>query len=165
MTRQENTTLAKLDKSFSVYAPSITINTSIAVLLKPCKVVWHFRGLVFLSICPSRSDIIIWNGSLSASLRPDHMCGYNYLETQESDHLLTNCLSVFDHFVKLARKGLIYCFIEERPLNFTMWSSTLCNSSLETAFEKPLLKCRSLDKFWILCHSCRSLRFPKNGGF
>ena len=35
---------------------------------------------------------------------------------------------------------LTYCFVEERPVNFTMWSSTLCNSSLETAFEKLLLK-------------------------
>ena len=35
---------------------------------------------------------------------------------------------------------LTYCFIEERPLNFTMCLSTLCNSSLETVSEKLFLK-------------------------
>ena len=71
-------------QKLSVYAPCITINTLTAVLLKLWKVVWHFRWLVFASIYPFRSDIVIWSGFLSASVRPDHNCGYSYLEIQKS---------------------------------------------------------------------------------
>ena len=74
----ENTTLAILDKSFSVYASCITINTSMAILLKLWKVVRHYSQLLFVSTCPFRSDIVTWSSSLSASIRPDHMCGYSY---------------------------------------------------------------------------------------
>ena len=56
------------------------------VLSKLWKVVWHFSRLLFVWICPFRSDIVIWTSSLPASVRLYHICGYSYLEIQESEH-------------------------------------------------------------------------------
>ena len=81
---QDRKTLTTLDKRFSVYACCIARDTSMVVSLKLWKVVWHFSWLMFILICPFRSNIVIWNSSLSATVRPDHMCGYSYLEIQKS---------------------------------------------------------------------------------